>query len=251
MVLQGRVAIVTGGARGIGQEYCAALAREGAKVVAADVLSSAETVGKIRQAGGEAEGIVADVSVERDTQAMADLAMRRFGRVDILVNNAALLARMKPFDQITETEWDRLMAVNVKGLWQCCKAVVPIMRRQSKGKIINVSSSTIWVGSPMILHYVASKGAVLAFTRALARELSGSGINVNAITPGYTMTPAALDIGDKESIEALKQHILEIRIVKRFEQPSDLAGTVLFLASDASDFISGQVINCDGGEAHH
>jgi NAD(P)-dependent dehydrogenase (short-subunit alcohol dehydrogenase family) len=251
MVLHGRVAIVTGGARGIGQEYCAALAREGAKVVAADVLASDETVRKIRQAGGDAESIIADVSVERDAQAMVDLAVRRLGRVDILVNNAALLARMTPFDQIAEAEWDRLMAVNVKGLWQCCKAVVPIMRRQGKGKIINISSSTVWVGSPMILHYVASKGAVLAFTRALARELSGSGINVNAITPGYTMTPAALGIGDKESIEALKQHILDIRIVKRFEQPTDLAGTVIFLASDASDFISGQAINCDGGEAHH
>jgi NAD(P)-dependent dehydrogenase (short-subunit alcohol dehydrogenase family) len=139
----------------------------------------------------------------------------------------------------------------VKGLWLCSKAVLPTMKQQGKGKIINISSATIWMGMPLLLHYVASKGAVFAFTRALARELAGTGINVNTITPGYTMTEAALSIADPETVANFKRQLLDMQIIKRHEEPVDLAGTVVFLASDASDFITGQAINVDGGLTHH
>jgi NAD(P)-dependent dehydrogenase (short-subunit alcohol dehydrogenase family) len=253
MRLKDRVAIVTGAARGIGQEYCRALAREGAKVVAADILSCEETVAQVQGATGEALAITVDVAKDSSTQAMAAQTLHRFGRIDILVNNAALYGGLKvtPFEQIPEPEWDQVMAVNVKGIWLCCKAVIPIMKQQGKGKIINISSGTIWHGTPFLLHYVASKGAVFALTRALARELTGTGINVNTITPGYTMTEASKTLVDPETFAGFKQRVLDRQIIKRSEEPSDLTGTVIFLASDDSDFITGQTINVDGGGTHH
>jgi NAD(P)-dependent dehydrogenase (short-subunit alcohol dehydrogenase family) len=251
MRLKDRVAIVTGAARGIGQAYCLALAREGAKVVAADILSCAETVAKVQDAGGEVLGVTADVASAPSTQTMASQALERFGRIDVLVNNAAVLPKFSPFEQIQEAEWDRVMAVNIKGMWLCCKAVIPIMRQQGKGKIINISSDTIWGGTPMLLHYVASKGAVFAFTRALARELSGTGINVNAITPGYTLTEGVQAVADAETVAHIRALVLEQQIIKRSEEPTDLAGTVVFLASEDSDFITGQTINVNGGATHH
>jgi 3-oxoacyl-[acyl-carrier protein] reductase len=251
MRLKDRVAIVTGAARGIGQAYCLALAREGAKVVAADILPCGETVAKVQDAGGEVLGVTADVASAPSTQTMASQALERFGRIDVLVNNAAVLPKFSPFEQIQEAEWDRVMAVNIKGMWLCCKAVIPIMRQQGKGKIINISSDTIWGGTPMLLHYVASKGAVFAFTRALARELSGTGINVNAITPGYTLTEGVQAVADAETVAHIRALVLEQQIIKRSEEPTDLAGTVVFLASEDSDFITGQTINVNGGATHH
>jgi NAD(P)-dependent dehydrogenase (short-subunit alcohol dehydrogenase family) len=252
--LKDRVALVSGAARGIGQVYCLALAREGAKVVAADILSCAETVAKVEEAGGEALGITVDIANTESTQSMANQTLRRFGRIDILVNNAAVLVKPTPFDQIPESDWDRVMAVNIKGMWQCCKAVVPVMRQQGKGKIINISSDTIWHGTPLRLHYVASKGAVFAFTRALARELSGTGINVNTITPGFTLTEGNRETIDPETItyiQAVLAGETGMQIIRRNEEPSDLAGTVMFLASDDSDFITGQAINVNGGSTHY
>jgi NAD(P)-dependent dehydrogenase (short-subunit alcohol dehydrogenase family) len=253
MRLNDRVAIVTGAARGIGQAYCLALAREGAHIVAADLLPCAETVAQVQQAGGDAVGMTVDVADAQSTQAMAAQTRERFGRIDILVNNAAIYGGLKltPFEQIPEAEWDRVMAVNVKGLWLCCKAVMPTMKQQGRGKIINISSDTIWMGVPMFLHYVASKGAVFAFTRALARELSGTGITVNTITPGYTMTEAAQGIADPETVSRLRAWVVDQQIIKRHEEPADLTGTVVFLASEDSDFITGQTINVNGGATHH
>jgi 3-oxoacyl-[acyl-carrier protein] reductase len=253
MRLKNRVAVVTGAARGIGQAYCLALAREGAGIVAADILSCAETVVKVRDAGGEALEIRVDVAEAQSTQTMVALALQRFGRIDILVNNAAVYGglQLTPFEQIPEAEWDHVMAVNVKGLWLCCKAVIPSMKQQGYGKIINISSDTIWMGIPLFLHYVTSKGAVFAFTRALARELSGTGIAVNTITPGYTMTEAAQGIADPETVSRIRGWVRDQQIIKRNEEPSDLTGTVVFLASEDSDFITGQTINVNGGATHH
>ena len=252
--LENRVAIVTGGARGIGQAYCLGLARAGAKVVVADVLETRETVSKIKELGAEAIGVAVDVARFDSAQQMAARAIEAFQKIDILVNNAALMANLTlgPFTQIPEDEWDRVMAVNVKGIWHCIRAVTPSLSQQKYGKIINISSTTVLMGIPGLLHYVTSKGAVFALTRALSRELGPLGIRINTIMPGLTQSQAIKDMvaAFPEQLGGMSQQLAAQAALGREQYPEDLVGTVLFLASEDSDFITGQNFTVDGGVAH-
>ncbi|MBI3091973.1 MAG: glucose 1-dehydrogenase [Candidatus Tectomicrobia bacterium] len=250
MSLQGKVAIVTGAAGGIGQAYAKALAAAGASVVVADIKDGGATVAAITAAGGLALALACDVSDETSSQAMVRQAVDHFGGVDVLVNNAAMFAgvAVKPFDLISVEEWDHMMAVNVRGTFLCCRAVVPAMRERGKGKIINVSSSTILYGTPLLLHYVTSKGAVMALTRALAREVGRWNICVNSIAPGITLSDAVKEHPRMAKWDAA---VVQSRCIRRSEFPEDLTGTILYLASDASDFVTGQFITVDGGTSMH
>lgn len=254
MRLQEKVAIVTGAARGIGQVFALSLAKEGAKVVAADILEVTDTVEKVKAAGGEITGINADVSRADSTYNMAKETVKKYGRIDVVINNAALWGGLKfrSFDQIKEEEWDAVFSVNVKGIWQCCKAVVPYMKEQKKGSIINISSASILQGIPLLGHYVASKGAIWAYTRSLSREIGEFGIRVNSISPGYTMTQASKTLSDdQEQLDFIYNLNIDQRIIKRAMYPEDLIGALIFLASDDSAFITGQNINVDGGSYHY
>jgi NAD(P)-dependent dehydrogenase (short-subunit alcohol dehydrogenase family) len=194
-----------------------------------------------------------DVSDGADANRLAAAAVERFGRIDILINNAAMMAELRqstPFETIDEGEWDRVMAVNVKGPWLCARAVMPVMRRQQKGRIINISSVVTFIGTPLLLHYCVSKGAVIALTRSLSSELAGTGITVNAIAPGLTMTGAIIDTAGKR-LQELFDYYVAGQNVKRPEQPGDLVGTAAFLASDDAEFMSGQTLVVDGGFYPH
>jgi NAD(P)-dependent dehydrogenase (short-subunit alcohol dehydrogenase family) len=199
--------------------------------------------------GGQALGVECDVAREADTLRMATETLARFGRIDVLVNNAALYGTLKrrPFMEIPVEEWDRVMAINLRGLFLCARAVFPSMQAQGKGKIINISSSTFFKGVPDYIHYTTSKGGVVGFTRSLARELGPLGIRVNAIAPGFTLS------GDNEQniSEERKQGNVQMRMLKRAEVPEDLVGTLVYLASDDSDFVTGQTILVDGGGSVH
>lgn len=245
--LSGKVAIVTGGARGIGAAFSEALAVAGAKVVVADVLDGAEVVARIEAAGGKALYRKTDVSDRASVTAMAAAAKETFGSVDILVNNAAIFASLikKPFFEIESDEWDRLMAVNVRGPFECARAVAPFMIAAKSGRIINIASGTVFKGVQGMLHYVTSKGAVVAMTRCLARELGGHGINVNAIAPGLTMSEAIAD--DPAWSGKAAQPTVMSRALQRDQVPADLTGAVVFLASAESGFMTGQTMVVDGG----
>ena len=249
--LKNRVAIVTGASGGIGSEFCGALAREGAKIVAADLSPDDAAISRLRATGVEALGVKTDVADGDSVREMAAAALNAFGRIDILVNNAGILPPMRPFDEITDEEWDRVLQVNIKGQWLCCKAIAPGMRGRGYGRIVNISSSSFFEGLPMAAHYVASKGAVIGFTRSLAREFSGTGVTVNAICPGLTMTPTVAAAMETEAGSQVREHVLAARIVQRDQLPSDLTGALLFLASDDSAFMSGQTLLVDGGLSHH
>lgn len=247
MRLGGKVAIVTGGARHIGAVYARRFASEGAAVVIADILDGDSIVCQIESSGGQALALKVDVSKEEDTQRMAAEAVRAFGRIDILVNNAAIFINIQrqPFYEITAEEWDRVSAVNIKGPFLCAKAVFPYMKEQKYGKVINISSSTAYWGTPMFLHYVASKAALVGMTRSLARECGEFGICVNAIAPGL------VEHEGQNAPKALTELQLKARSIKRLETPEDLLGTVIYLASPDSDFVTGQTLVVDGGSVLH
>jgi NAD(P)-dependent dehydrogenase (short-subunit alcohol dehydrogenase family) len=251
MKLQGKVALVTGAAQGIGRVYAQGLAAAGACVVVSDILPGTQTVNAIREVGSEAIDMPADVSDEQSVKVLFARVVERFGRVDILVNNAAVFVAVYPlrdFTEIDTADWDKVMAVNVRGTFLCCKTAAPIMRRQHYGRIINISSSVFWRGIPGFLHYSASKAAIIGITRALARELGPDGITVNSIAPGYTQSEGVKRVQD----EGLGQDPAEIaaaQAIPRPQVPADLLGTLVFLSSDDSAFITGQTIVVDGGLA--
>ncbi|MBI2202392.1 MAG: 3-oxoacyl-ACP reductase FabG [Candidatus Rokubacteria bacterium] len=249
MRLKDRVVIVTGGAQGIGRAYGLGVAREGARVVIADILDTTPVVKEIEALGAQALGVECDVSREADTQRLATEALARFGRIDVLGNNAAVYSVLtrRPLMELTVDEWDRVMAVNLRGLFLCARAVFPAMKAQGKGKIINIASSTFFKGVPNFLHYATSKGGVVGFTRSLARELGDCGIRVNAIAPGFTESGENVKNIPAERVRAT----VEARMLKRVEVPDDLVGTFVFLASDDSDFMTGQTLLVDGGGNVH
>jgi NAD(P)-dependent dehydrogenase (short-subunit alcohol dehydrogenase family) len=247
--LKDKVAIVTGAARGLGQVYAIRLAREGAKVVATDIQDSSATAGEIKKMGGQAIALRTDVTNEESTREMAQKTIEAFGRIDVLINNAAIFAEIlkRPFWEIPAEEWDAVMAVNLKGPFLCAKAVYPQMKKQGKGKIINLASGTFYKGTPNFLHYVVSKGGNVAITRAMAREVGDAGICVNAIAPGFTVT----DFLKEHPMDGPEVHksIIASQCIKRAQTPDDLIGTIVYLASDDSDFVTGQTILVDGGSA--
>ncbi len=251
MRLENKVAIVTGCGRGLGRAYALRFAREGAKVVAADIiLKNAQEVAKeIEADGGQSLALYTDVSDETSTIEMAKKTIERFGGLDILLNNAARYYEimLTSWDSWTMEEWNKVFAVNIIGMWLCIKAAAPYMMEQRKGKIINIASSVVWEGVPYKLPYNCSKGAVIAMTTALAKELGPHNINVNAIAPGWVPTKAGIGAYTGDKLKAKRELVRNMRCLKRDETPEDLTGTAVFLASEDSDFITGQVMTVDGG----
>jgi NAD(P)-dependent dehydrogenase (short-subunit alcohol dehydrogenase family) len=244
--LRGSVVLVTGAARGLGRAFSLGFADAGARLAAADIdeAAAAETAELVRGRGAEAEAVRVDVSDERSVAAMVSEVAERLGGVDVLVNNAALYAdlRRAPFHEIEADEWDRTLRVNLTGPWLCAKHCLPVMRARGGGAIVNVASATVFSGSPEWAHYVASKGGLIALTRAMAREAGEFGIRVNALAPGFTLTEASREvIDDAESYGVARGSI------KRSAQPEDIVGSAVFLASPASGFITGQTLIVDGG----
>ncbi|HEY1288655.1 MAG TPA: 3-oxoacyl-ACP reductase family protein [Burkholderiales bacterium] len=245
--LKGKVAVVTGGASGIGRAIALRLARDGASVVIADLHRFDQAAAEIAQACGTGTlGLEIDVSRESDAERMAAEAVKAFGRIDVLVNNAAVFSslELRPFQDIPVEEFRRVMEVNILGVWLCCRACVPHMRRGGYGRIVNLASGAPLKGVPLFLHYISSKGAVIAMTRGLARELGKDAITVNALAPGFTLS---------ENVAKHEMHVRQgeltrkTRAIQRDEKPEDLVGTVSFLASEDAAFLTGQTIVVDGG----
>lgn len=240
------MAIITGAAGGLGRAFALAFAAAGAAVVVADRNEAGATLlaEEITTQGGAALAVALEVTQARSAEAMAERAEAWGGRIDILLNNAAIYAGLerKPFWELDEAEWDRVLAVNLKGAWLCAKAIFPAMRRRSYGKIVNVASATVFSGSPLWAHYVASKGALIALTRSMAREAGDYGVTVNALAPGFTLTDASLGL-----MEDAASYGVSRGAIKRASYPDDMAGAALFLASPASNFITGQTLIVDGG----
>lgn len=252
-VLKGKVAIVTGGGHGIGKAYCRHLAEHGAAIVVAELdAGAAESVAEeLNNDGYRALGVPTDVTDEAAVKAMVDKAIKEFGTVDILINNAAMFASVPmsraPFDEITVEEWDKMMSVNLKGTWLAAKAVSSVFRKKGAGKIINISSGTALKGAGSRIHYVTSKAGILGFTKTLATELGNDNVCVNCIAPGSTLSEENPD----ESILKMREGAISTRVLKRVQKPDDMLGAVLFFASPASDFITGQTLVVDGGSCLH
>ena len=250
-MLDGMVVIVTGGAQGIGAAYARGYAAEGAKVCVTDILDPSPVVAELQASGAEAMGLTSDQTDEDQNAAMVAAVMDKWGRIDGLMNNAALFGVMShaPFEDIAIDEFDAAMRVNIRGVWQVTKAVTPIMRQQNYGKIVNISSGTVFKGSPRQLQYVVTKGAIVAMTRVMANECGKDNICVNAIAPGLTASEA---VTENEFFEG--RHIdsnIASRCIKRSEEPEDLVGTAIYLISHDSDFVTGQVLCVDGGSVAH
>jgi 3-oxoacyl-[acyl-carrier protein] reductase len=251
--LKGRVAIVTGGGHGIGKAYAARLAAEGARLVVAEIDGKAAlaVANELKAAGHAALGIRTDVADPDSVAQMARATVDLFGRIDVLVNNAAIFATVPmsraPFDEIAVEEWDRMMSVNLKGAWLASRAVIPQMRKQGYGKIINISSGTALKGSPSRIHYVTSKAGILGFTKTLANEVGKDNICVNCVAPGSTLSEEDPD----EGVVKMRTAAVSTRALKRVQTPEDLTGAVVFFASADSDFITGQTLVVDGGSYLH
>lgn len=246
--MENQVVIVTGAARGLGQAYAIEFARLGASVVAGDINDCADTVAQATDAGGKAIAIALDVTNPGSCTAMAEAAKGSFGRIDALINNAALYGALKGgrFDAIPEADWDAAMTVNVKGIWNCCKAAVPVMRETGGGSVVNVASLAATYGLPYALHYTTSKAAVIGMTRGLARELGRDNIRVNSIAPTAVVTEGTREFFGSKLDQAMEV-IKDDQAIKRNPMPDDIVGVVTWLASDASRFVTGQTISVDGG----
>ena len=247
--LDGKTAIITGAGRGIGAVMAKKMAEEGANVVVTDVLDTADTVAAIKDAGGSAIGLHVDVTSDDDLASMVEATQKEFGALDILVNNASIFAALqpKPFMQIDNDEFDKVMTVNARGVHQATKAVVPTMMKAGGGKIVNIASGTVYYGPPGLSHYTASKGAVIALTRGYGRELGDKNIQINAIAPGLTESES---IKGHAGFAPARAPTVQSRSIKREMVPEDLLGSLLFLCTSDSDFLTGQTINVDGGKVN-
>ena len=250
--IAGKVIVLTGAAQGIGAVYARDLASEGARLVMSDIAAEPlqALADEIGSAGGDVHPVVADVSSESDTKRLAEESVERYGRIDGLINNAALFSALLPkrsFFDVDPDLWDKVMAVNVRGPFLCCRAILPQMQRQGSGSIVNIASSTVHAGTIGFVHYVTSKSALVGFTRVLAHEFGPDGIRVNVVTPGLIETEGVLERYPQEARNAA----IASRSLARAQLPEDLTGTIKFLLSDDSGFTTGQTFNVDGGIVFH
>lgn len=251
MKFKDKVAIVTGAETGIGRAIAQRLAQDGAAVVLADIADAEHVARSIRESGGTAIAQQVDVCDEASVQRMVEGTLEAFGRIDILVNNAAIAAsiQLRPFEQITVAQWRRMQDVNAMGPFLCARAVSPHMRRQQYGRIVNITSGTAFKGAPFMLDYVASKGALMTMTRALAREFGKDFVTVNAVSPGYTLSEG--NLANKEFLSTYREAAIATRALPRDGWPADIVGAVAFLAGEDASFVTGQILAVDGGSVYH